>query len=137
MEKFIDWESEKLIRLIEAKRSYYIKLDPATMQAKHLLSEIEFLENDILPIIVYKNPYISDLNKFMDQKFMQAAKMPIARRFAGIMLYYGLKEPTGREIEPIAYVSTTKKLITPPDLMYNISDDVTAGKYTTLVPIEL
>lgn len=137
MEKFIDWESEKLIRLIENKRSYYNKLDPATMQAKHLLSEIEFLENDILPIIVYKNPYISDLNKFMDQKFMQAAKMPIARRFTGIMLYYGLKEPTGREIEPIAYVSTTKKLITPPDLMYNISDDVTAGKYTTLVPIEL
>lgn len=109
MEKFIDWEAQKLIRLIENKRAYYLKLDPATMQAKHLLSEIEFLEQDILPIVIYKNPYISDINKFIDSKIVEIAKSKKSSLYCGIMFYYQMRDPK-HIVEPIALVSTNKEL---------------------------
>lgn len=107
MEKFIDWEAQKLIRLIENKRAYYLKLDPATMQAKHLLSEIEFMEQDILPIVIYKNPYISDINKFIDSKIVEIAKSKKSSLYCGIMFYYQMREPV-HMVEPIAVVSNNK-----------------------------
>ena len=137
MEKFIDWETEKLIRLIENKRAYYLKLDPGTMQAKHLLSEIEFLEQDILPIVVHKNPYISDINKFMDSKIIEIAKMPIARRLVGIMTYYHLKDPSNDKIEPVAFVSTNKNMLAPSDLTMEIKQTATDSNFITIVPLEL
>jgi hypothetical protein len=137
MEKFIDWEAQKLIRLIENKRAYYMKLDPATMQAKHLLSEIEFLEQDILPIIVYKNPYISDINKYMDSKIIEIAKMPISKRLVGIMTYYHLKDPSNDKIEPVAFISTNNNLLAPADLTMEIKQTATESRFLTIVPLEL
>ena len=137
MDKFIDWETAKLIRLIENKKAYYSKLDQSTMQAKHLLSEIEFLEQDILPIVIYKNPYISDINKFIDSKIVEIGKMPISKRLVGIMAYYHLKEPSNDEIEPVAFVSTNKNLLAPSDLTMEIKQTPTESSFINIVPIEL
>lgn len=145
-DNFTDYEGSRLIRLINNKIEYYAKLDPATMQAKHLLSEIEFLKNDILPLIANKNLYLMEINKFINKQMMNMAekrRKGLGLDYTGILFYYHLKdrEPVlikadGKHIKndryaaPVAYISNVDEQHKPwicdifMDIHHNPTNDI-------------
>ncbi len=98
----LDYEATRLTRLIETKKQYLSKLDPRTMQHKYLLSEIEFLEQDILPIILSKNLYLSEFNKCFDINMAKVANHKNNSIFNGILYYYHMKDPSPDRIPAVA-----------------------------------
>lgn len=140
MEKFVDYEAEKLYRLIENKKKYLDTLQQDKMQYKHLLSEIEFLEQDIMPIVLHKNMYISEINKWVDTQILKAAKLKIQQRAAGILMYLHLKDtkPYGNEelYTPVIFMTNTNNIIPPSDMKLNISQNTDTLIFSTLVPID-
>ena len=142
MEKFVDYEAEKLYRLIENKKKYLDTLQPDKMQYKHLLSEIEFLEQDIMPIVLHKNLYISEINKWIDKKILCAAKSRLGKMASGILFYMHLKDPKIYESEnerysPVLFISNTKEVIPPHDMRINISKDPDRMMFATLTMLEI
>lgn len=142
MEKFVDYEAEKLYRLIENKKKYLETLQPDKMQYKHLLSEIEFLEQDIMPIVLYKNIYISEINKWVDTQILKAAKFKLQQRVAGLLMYLHLRDPKPYENKdelytPVLFLTNNKELIPPADMMINISKDPHTMIFSHLVPLEI
>lgn len=98
----LDYEATRLVRLIENKKLYLSKIDPKTMQYKHLLSEIEFLEQDILPMILSKNLYLNEFHKCFDRNMAKVANYKNNPIFNGILYYYHMKDPTPEKIPAVA-----------------------------------
>jgi len=142
MEKFVDYEAEKLYRLIENKKKYLETLQPDKMQFKHLLSEIEFLEQDIMPIVLTRNLYISEINKWIDKKILSVAKNKLSRLSCGLLLYLHLRDPKIWEYEndkhaTIMFLTNVKDVIPPGDMMINISKDPNKLMFAKLSPIDI
>lgn len=110
IEETIDYEAHRLKKLIDNKKAFLAKLEPSTMQYKHLLSEIEFLEQDILPMILSKNLYLHEINKFVMQKFNTLANHPEPQQFCGLLLYYHFKDPEIGE-KPMAAFASNDELM--------------------------
>lgn len=110
IEETIDYEAHRLKKLIDNKKTFLAKLEPSTMQYKHLLSEIEFLEQDILPMILSKNLYLHEINKFVMQKFNSLANHPEPQQFCGLLLYYHFKDPEIGE-KPMAAFASNDELM--------------------------
>lgn len=98
----LDYEATRLVRLIENKKLYLSKIDPKTMQYKHLLSEIEFLEQDILPMILSKNLFLNEFSKCFDINMAKVANYKNNSIFNGILYYYHMKDPTPGQIPAAA-----------------------------------
>ena len=110
IEETIDYEAHRLKKLIDNKKTFLAKLEPSTMQYKHLLSEIEFLEQDILPMILSKNLYLHEINKFVMQKFNSLANHPEPQQFCGLLLYYHFNDPEIGE-KPMAAFASNDELM--------------------------
>lgn len=104
-ESFIDYEAFRMAKLIKNKKEYLAKLDPASMQYKHLLSEIEFLEQDILPMLLSKNMFLTDINKWIDKQLFDMANnhKTLCQRLNGVVFYYQLRQPTPIKFEKEKY----------------------------------
>lgn len=98
----LDYEATRLVRLIENKKLYLSKIDPKTMQYKHLLSEIEFLEQDILPMILSKNLYLNEFNKCFDLNMAKVANFKNNSIINGIIYYFHMKDPQPDQIPAAA-----------------------------------
>lgn len=121
IEETIDYEAHRLKRLIDNKKTFLAKLEPSTMQYKHLLSEIEFLEQDILPMILGKNLWVNEFNKFVNQKINELANHPDAAKVNGLLLYIHFNDPNKNLIEIghalTAFASTDKRFKNPLSLI--------------------
>ena len=144
MEQFIDYETQRLVRLIENKKQFLEKLNAATMQYKHLLSEIEFLEQDILPMLLAKNLYLTDINKWVDKQLFSIARTKINSKMSGILMYYHMKDPQpiksgdNKYLAPAAFVTNYEgDFVAPNDFMLNVSKDDLRPVFATIVPIEV
>lgn len=84
----LDYEGAKLVKLISGKKEFLKKLNPQTMQYKYLLSEIEFLEQDILPMILSKNMYLNEINRYFDVQMPKVAELSKITNVNGILYYH-------------------------------------------------
>lgn len=128
MEKFLDYETERLYRIIDNKKKYLATLQTDKMQYKHLLSEIEFLEGEILPVILHRNLYLNDINKFVDQSIVKSAKSGLANKAVGMLIYIQLRDPL-KELEPIIFISNKENMIIEPNMKVG-----SEYGFTTLIP---
>lgn len=108
-EEYYDYEASRLKKMIEHKKKYLATIDPSQTRYKLLLSEIEFLDQEILPIVLSKNLFINEINRFVDQKFKELAEHKNPQIFNGLLFYFQLKEPEINKVPMAAFYSNLPK----------------------------
>lgn len=117
-------ESEKLAAIIDEKTKYYNKLyrqDPGNQYLKILNSEITFLRDIIMPIVLMNTTVLySGLAHFLTTAMRAMEGRDDREKFCGVMMYYQTHEPGTNEIPLVAVASNVK---TYPHYYFNLLID--------------
>lgn len=99
-------ESERLDRLIRQKVKRYKELqeeDPDNAALPYLNSEITFLRDSIMPIVLAETTVdYSEIRNFVTRSLRSLENHPLARKTSDLLLHIHLKDPDG---EPLAAVA--------------------------------
>lgn len=106
-------ETEKLAELIAEKKRYYNKLyrqDPENQYLTILNSEIAFLQNTIMPILLMRTTYLyEELAMFLTKAMRELEGSDLSGKVNGVLLYLQTKEPKPNQpFLPVAIASNTK-----------------------------
>ena len=101
-------ESERLQRLIDRKTAQYEKLkseDPENKALLYLNSEITFLRESILPIVLSNTTidYI-EIRNHVTRSLRSLERHPLARRINDLLIHFHLKDPG--IVTPLAALSS-------------------------------
>ena len=125
-------ESERLERIINEKVKYYNKLyrqDTGNQYLKILNSEITFLRDIIMPIVLNTTVLYSGLAHFLTTAMRAMEGKDDKEKFCGVMMYYQTHEPDTNEIPRVAVASNVK---TYPHYYFNLLID---GKPALPLPV--
>lgn len=106
-------ETEKLAELIAEKKRYYNKLyrqDSENQYLTILNSEIAFLQNTVMPILLMRTTYLyGELSNFLTKAMRELEGSELAGRVNGVLLYIQTKEPKKHQpFIPVAFASNVK-----------------------------
>ena len=104
-------ESERLTRLIERKEKHYQKLkaekpdDPALL---YLNSEITFLRDEILPIVLTNTTVdYSEIRDYVTRSMRKLERHPLCRKTNDILFHFHLKD-SGLENPVVAFATNMR-----------------------------
>lgn len=106
-------ETEKLAELIAEKKRYYNKLylqDSENQYLTILNSEIAFLQNTIMPILLMRTTYLyEELAMFLTKAMRELEESDLCGKVNGVLLYLHTKEPKPNQpYIQVAFASNTK-----------------------------
>ncbi|MBO4654932.1 MAG: hypothetical protein J5644_05250 [Bacteroidales bacterium] len=105
-------ESERLSRIINEKEAYYRKLfrqDPGNQYLTILNSEITFLRDIIMPIILQNTTVLySEISSHVTKAMRAIEKRQDKEKFCGVLLYYQIHKPEPGSTPRIAFASNIR-----------------------------
>lgn len=110
------FETERLQKLIQDKRSQFVKLyniDKNSPALSKLNDEITLLSDTILPLLLMKTTlFYNELNHFVTKTFrkLEAAGENIVEKTNGVLIYYEFKPPKSKDDTPIIAFDSNKYL---------------------------
>ncbi len=126
-------ETEKLAELIREKKRYYNKLyrqDSENQYLRLLNSEITFLENTVMPLLLMKTTILySGLSHYMTMAMREMEVRKDRDRFCGVLMYFQTHQLNDKEL-PLVAVASNRKMT--PDHMINMTVD---GKQAVTLPV--
>lgn len=109
-------ETQKLSQLIADKKQQYIKLkkyDPNSPAVAQLESEVTFLQDTVLPLLLMKTTiFYNSLNIFVTKALrkLEEGGQEIVNKTNGILLYYEFKAPPSKEATPVIAFDSNRYL---------------------------
>lgn len=100
-------ESERLETLIRNKTKRYREIkekDPENVALPYLNSEITFLRDSILPVVLENTTVdYSEIRNFVTRSLRKLESHPLARKTTDVVLHIHLKEPEGMAYTALAH----------------------------------
>lgn len=104
-------ESERLDRLIKSKVERYKKMkdeDPENKALPYLNSEIAFLQNTIMPIVLSETTLdYSEIRNFVTRSIRKLERHPLSRKTTDLILHIHIKDADDGET-PIAAIAQSR-----------------------------
>lgn len=126
-------ESERLARIISEKEAYYRKLfrqDPSNQYLTILNSEITFLRDIIMPIVLQNTTVLySQLAQHVTQAMRAMEKRQDKEKYCGVLLYYQTRQPEKRTLKRVAMASNVRTF---PDIDVSMYIN---GSYVLITPV--
>lgn len=107
-------ETMQLERLIARKKEYYnkwVKMDPNAPGLRDLNSEITFLSDTILPLLLMRTTvYYNELSQFVTQsrRKLEAVEEKTGKKANAILLYYELQAPAEKNEIPLIAMDSNR-----------------------------